>query len=1328
MRRDRGAPPLDITAWLQTLQEIAEALAAARDLQAIVDAVGHHLTTRLGYLAVGVLTRTPDRAAFSLAGVYPQDLLQRVLGPDLLATLSEARFPFHPDPPPDPSAPPSDRLRALPLSHFLPHPLISQILQAFDHHFGQKVITTVIPAVSGGETVAALALATRAPEVPPEELEVLLTIGRQMGIALENFRLVAQAHRRLEELVTLRAIGLQMSEPQPLQSLLQHVVEEAARLLGTESGGLYLYDEEAAELELVVSHNLGRDRRGLRMKVGEGLAGKAVETGQAITVADYHTWPGRSPQWAETETKANLAVPLTWKGQVLGALYISSRAEREPFSEDDVRLLILFAQQAAVAVHNARLVESLRQEKTFSEGLIDTASALIVVLDREGRITLFNRACEELTGYRREEVLGTNWFERFIPPRLRPDVGGVFEQLVGGESPNFYENPILTRAGEERTVAWSNTVTWDEQGQVQQVLAIGQDVTVQRQSERQILQRSMELSLLVEAGQEFGRELGWEPTLRRVAQRVREHLNADSCTLYLLEPDRETLRPAVTVGPNAEQLMDFSLKVGQGITGDVAQTGVPELVNHAERDPRAVQVPGTEVEPESLICVPLVARGETFGVLTVSRLGGREFAPEDLRLVTGLAHLAASAIQNARLYQQTRQRVEQLGALHETLLDIGREVDLETLLETIVKRACLLLGGEGGGLYLYDPAEGVARCMVSYRTLRDYRGIVLRPGEGVAGRVIATGQPLLIEDYRTWEGRADVFEEDQPFRAVISAPLRWQEEIAGVIHVLGYQRTFTHEDLWLLEQFAAQAALAYGKTLLLKASRQAELTALQEAARRAHLMESMAEGLIVLDTSWRIVEVNRALCQMTGFGREEFVGKSPPFPHWPPGRAGEYLATVQQLLKELTPLGPLELTFQRKDGSTFPALVSISPVRDEAWEVTGFIAVLLDLTERQMLEDQLRQAQKMEAIGTLAGGIAHDFNNILVGILGYASLLQSELPESSPLQKDVSTIIKSARRAADLTQQLLSFARRTRRQVAPVDLNDLVQEVVTLLQQTVDRRIEIVTQLAPGLPAVEGDGSQLQQVILNLSLNACEAMPTGGRLTLRSHAVQFSEAHTAGDFSLRPGQYVVLEVTDTGAGMDQSVQRHIFEPFFTTKEHGRGLGLATSYGIVRAHEGVIRVQSAPGKGSTFSVFLPSIGTRVQRTLPVLEARPVGGTETLLVVDDEEMVRDMLARALQAEGYRVLTAEDGQQGVEVFAQCKDEIDLVVLDLMMPHLNGAEALRHLREIEPAVRVLISSGYSPEGEGQHLLDAGAEGFLQKPYDVDQVLLTVRQVLDRR
>jgi nitrogen-specific signal transduction histidine kinase/CheY-like chemotaxis protein len=381
-----------------------------------------------------------------------------------------------------------------------------------------------------------------------------------------------------------------------------------------------------------------------------------------------------------------------------------------------------------------------------------------------------------------------------------------------------------------------------------------------------------------------------------------------------------------------------------------------------------------------------------------------------------------------------------------------------------------------------------------------------------------------------------------------------------------------------------------------------------------------------------------------------------------------------------------------------------------------------DITEHIRLEERLRQAQKMEAIGTLAGGIAHDFNNILTGILGYSTLLLEELPSDSPLSEDVQAIESSARRAAELTQQLLTLSRKNPRvPLAPIDPNSVVTEVVRLLERTIDKSVSIRTSLAEAVNTVNGNTGQLHQALLNLCLNARDAMPGGGEIVIETR-----NADPADRACVEDDRRVFITVRDSGIGMDVAVQERIFEPFFTTKEQGRGLGLAMVYGIVRGHGGDIHVQSAPGKGATFVLSFPACGGSAEGQA-VPGGHSAGGNETILIVDDEDGVRGVLTRILERAGYSVIQAEDGLRGVEIFREHVGRIDLVVLDMAMPRMSGAEAYDRFVEIDPGTRILISSGYSEEGRAAEILARGARGFLKKPYGNETVLAMVRATLDQ-
>jgi len=386
--------------------------------------------------------------------------------------------------------------------------------------------------------------------------------------------------------------------------------------------------------------------------------------------------------------------------------------------------------------------------------------------------------------------------------------------------------------------------------------------------------------------------------------------------------------------------------------------------------------------------------------------------------------------------------------------------------------------------------------------------------------------------------------------------------------------------------------------------------------------------------------------------------------------------------------------------------------------------------ERESLQIRLAHANKMESIGRLAGGIAHDFNNILEGILGYASLAQRKADDPDTVGRSLKVIERSALRAAELTQQLLGFARQGKYEVEPVDVGRLIQRVLTLISRTFDRAIDVTTDIEPDLKAVLGDPGQLENCLLNLCINARDAMSEGGRLRIEARNVSLDEEYCRAHVPAQPGDHVRVSVIDTGVGIDPAHRERIFDPFFTTKEGGTGLGLAMAYGIIRNHDGHVDVNSEPGRGSTFSVFLPATSQPASDVAEPAAGDDVvaGGDETILVVDDEEVIRSFAEEVLTELGYRVLLAEDGREAGRVYRDQADEIDLVILDLVMPGMSGLEALKNILALRPEAEVLLSSGFSGGQRVDEMLAAGAKGLLRKPYRMTELATKVRELLDQR
>ena len=496
--------------------------------------------------------------------------------------------------------------------------------------------------------------------------------------------------------------------------------------------------------------------------------------------------------------------------------------------------------------------------------------------------------------------------------------------------------------------------------------------------------------------------------------------------------------------------------------------------------------------------------------------------------------------------------------------------------------------------------------------------------------------------------------------------------------------------------------------------------ALQHSEERFRLFSEAAfEGLVIHEQG-RIMDLNSALARMFGYEADEMMGRSIWEFLTPESRqVAEPLVTLQ---RETT----YELAGVRRNGEVFPIEVR---VRNLPWRGRNLrVVAVRDITERKRLEEQLREAQKLEAIGRLAGGVAHDFNNLLTIIGGYAELLLERLEPADPRHEAAREILQASQKAAGLARQLLAFGRRQVLQPRVIQLNELVQGTYRLLRRTIGEHIEIELSLSPDAGNVRADPTQIEQVLLNLALNARDAMPNGGRLTIATASVDLHAGTIRAEEPVPEGHYVLLSVTDTGCGMDEATRSRIFEPFFTTKPlgHGAGLGLAVVYGIVRQHGGVIEVESSPGKGTTFRVYLPRVEEPISPLgMVTLDGKP-RGSETLLLLEDEEGVRTMTRRALESLGYTVLEAATPSAAQDICQNHPGPIHMLITDVILPEMSGRRLAEMARQWRPGLRVLFLSGYSDgEIERAGVLQAGLN-FLAKPFSLESLARKIREVLD--
>ena len=501
-----------------------------------------------------------------------------------------------------------------------------------------------------------------------------------------------------------------------------------------------------------------------------------------------------------------------------------------------------------------------------------------------------------------------------------------------------------------------------------------------------------------------------------------------------------------------------------------------------------------------------------------------------------------------------------------------------------------------------------------------------------------------------------------------------------------------------------------------------------ERARLAVALDQATDHILVLSPDLKISYVNPAFSSATGFSRFELVGRDIRDIQNCDPCGGERHPLWTALAQGVAWSG--QIVNRRKDGKPYHVEVSFSPVRDSADALSCFVSVQRDITASLHLEKQLRQSQKMEAVGQLAGGVAHDFNNLLQAISGYADMALEEAPDDSHQRSSITQIIKAADKAASLVRQLLSFSRQQTIHPNPIDMNALIQDMAQILNRVLGANVTLRLKLAQDGAWVHADASQMEQVLMNLCVNARDAMPDGGVITVATEPIVISEEYRAQRHWIKEGRYVLLTLSDTGTGISEEALEHIFEPFFTTKEAGKGtgMGLATVYGILKRHNGFIDVKSAPGQGTTFQIFLPPGGKAAgPLATPPLASPAPGGSETILLAEDDELVRSLASSILTRAGYTVLEARDGEEAVALFHQRRDSINLALLDLIMPKRNGQSVYDEIRKTSPDLPVLFCTGYTSHVMDNAALSGEEVECVQKPFSPATLLEKVRKHLNR-
>ena len=863
--------------------------------------------------------------------------------------------------------------------------------------------------------------------------------------------------------------------------------------------------------------------------------------------------------------------------------------------------------------------------------------------------------------------------------------------------------------------------------------------------------RLQETRALTGIGRLLSERLDPDVVGERIAESLRSLLGGGSAVVYRLDADSANLLAmAVAHGPAAPTASWRAVReIGSGAIGlamrERRTITSPDVLADERMDISPALRAHMDHGPDrAILAVPLLTQDRLIGVLAVRTATGTVFDTRGVQLAEALADQAAITLEHARLFAEEGRRRREAEVLADLARTIGAAPELATVLRRVTEAAQELCHSDGAVIGLRLPESDAV--LLRYWTSQWYDVLAeapVEPGQGLGGQVLQERRPLRTSDYLRDAHISPRYMEHVRrlgIQAQMAVPILIDDRVEGLLYVDNrLARAFTDQDESLLVRLAAQAAIAIRNAQILEAEQIARGTAerlvraLRESQDRFQFVARATNDAV---WDWDLVSHalwwNEGVSTLFGYTPEE-VG--PDITWWyetihPDDRdrvKGDINAAVERGAESWSG----EYRYRRADGSYANVFDRGYVLHDGDGRPTRMIGAMMDITQRLELEEELRQAQKMEAVGRLAGGVAHDFNNLLTIITGRTHLVLGRLKADDPLRRSIEVIQKTADRAAALTSQLLAFSRKQVLQRKVLDLNAMVADVSTMLRRLIGEDVDLLVTPGPSAGRVNADRAQLEQALMNLAVNARDAMPQGGTLGLETDHVRFGPVPPDRPDALPPGPYAVLRVMDTGTGMDAATQARIFEPFFTTKEPGKGTGLGLSmvHGIVRQHGGAIHVRSVAGGGTTFEIYLPQVETAAETggADDTGAPLPATGQETILLVEDEADVRALAREVLERQGYSVMEASDGAQAVQVYEQEGARIDLILTDVVMPRMSGREMVDRVRANRPDMRVLYMSGYTGDAIVRHGVFDASLLLLGKPFTPLALIAKVREVLDQ-
>lgn len=1034
----------------------------------------------------------------------------------------------------------------------------------------------------------------------------------------------------------------------------------------------------------------------------------------------------------------------------------------------DLREKIAAQEQAIALLQQDN--RSLRESAKILDSLVHASPEPMVVYDSQGCTRSVNPAFVELFGWSKEELLGRRI--DYVPEECRAETRETMERSLRGELVPPFETKRLTKDGRIVDIQISAALFCDDEGRPAGHIVTLRDIGMVKLCEQARLKTEEEYRFLTERI----RDIVWTADLNLRPTYVSPSIEQ---ALGYTPEERLVQGPEDTMTPEsferARALLMEELAIEQACIPEPDRTVTVELEFYRKD--------GASAWFENKMTAIRDEAGQIVGIHGISRdISDRKSAEDALRdseqryssLLNSTTDLAFLKDETSRYVMINRACEDFFGRPEADILGktdfdlmppyaaenclvsdrealdsqgmVLTEEEFEGRIFEVKKFAVTLTSGKQGIGGLIREASERKRIEQALReSERKYRLLVDHVQESILvaqDGILKFVNPKTVELF-DWDEDdllskpfLDFVHPDDRDRVHANHMKRLQKEGSSdrypfrIIDKSGAIRWVEIEGV-AIEWEGRPAALGFMSDITERRNSEEALRASEDRYRT--LVENLNDVIFSADEEGRITYISPVFERKGKYTCQEVLGRRfTDFVH--PDDLPRLIERYAQIMEG--ELGPSEYRLVDKDGRIVHVLSHSRPVYREG-KIVGLTGLMTDITERKkgeeeraVLKDQLREAQKMEAIGTLAGGIAHDFNNLLQVTLGYAEVMLVSKPADDPDREDLGKIRQAALSGAELVKGLLTFSRRVKSAPTPMNLNLRIEKMEQLLRRTIPRMIDMRFELAPDLKKTNGDPAQIEQILVNLVINARDAMPNGGVLTVGTRNVTLEESAASPDAGCEPGDYVLLYVSDTGHGMSEQTQARIFEPFYTTKELGRGtgLGLAVVYGIVQQHHGCIKCSSEPGRGTTFRILLRAMDDHVRPLMPEAPSIAASGTETVLLVDDESAVRELGTRILRKAGYTVLAAENGRQALEIFRQERDAISLVILDLIMPQMSGVDCLREILAIDAGTRVLIASGHAADAARQECLGLGARGFVGKPFRLRRLLDHVRNALDRQ